>query len=155
MVKKDILTKEKELATVATPKVEVQVDTVSFEDMVDAYGVLAKEVAAIIPDPRIAELAKLEKSIVANAAIQLEKDEGAEITGMYYTGTIGACAKKPRTIGDLGKFREAVGDEVFMKLAKVSISDIEKYCNPTQVAEILSQDVEYTDRRTLTVKPIA
>lgn len=129
-------------------------EEVSFEELVDIYGDLKQYVTAITPDPAIAQLSKIEAKILELAAVQLEQDEEAEIVAERWKATIGACAKESRKLEDLSTFKKIVGDDVFMKLAKINVTDVDKYLTPEQVSNVLSEPA-YTTKRRLSVKAIS
>jgi len=133
---------------------EVQSQGVTYEQIVDSIGKLSQEVAAIPLDPRISKLAKMEAELLLLVSAELEQEGSGFIEGEHYTATIGPCALKPRTVENLERFYEIVGHEAFFKLAKVNVSDVEKYCTPDQCAEVISQEVVHTTKRALKVKPL-
>ena len=81
--------------------------------------------------------------------LMYEPEDEINLSGTKETLHFGANAKKVEGV-DKDALMKAIGMDVFLKIANVSIGDIRKYCNPMQLAKIL--DEQRTGKRTIKIK---
>jgi len=97
--------------------------------------------------PVEARISELKKEIVKFGNDTLPPDAGLEVATKEGTLKIGVCATQ-REITNIDKAIEFLGMETFMKLAKISLSDLDKYLNPEQIAMVTETKV--TEQRRIT-----
>lgn len=76
-----------------------------------------------------------------------DSGEKKEITTGKGKVTVGACATT-RKVDDIEKVRDFMGDETFMKLASVKLTDIDKYLVPDQIEEVVKSSTSSTRKIT-------
>jgi hypothetical protein len=111
---------------------------------IDRYGELAAAAAPVVN--QIKELKKKLKPIEDQGKL-LEKligemtigddDETVE-KGAKFVLEIGKAGNS-RSIKDLGKARDLLGDELFMQLATVTLKNLDDYLTPPQKAEVIEE----------------
>lgn len=127
--------------------------TLSIEELVDRYGSLEDQVNAMKLNPVFTHFDETAKQLMARLA-EYEPLVEISITGKHWLLEAGACGKNARKLKEdaIPKLRKMLGDETFAKLAKVNIGDVEKYCTPDQVAQVINDDVGYSKNRKITIK---
>lgn len=94
-------------------------------------------------------VASREKALLALFDESHLGSESDTLEGEYnYDVKIGAKASKVTNI-DTPKLIKALGQETYMEIAKVGVGDIRSYCNPKQVATILTE--ENTGKRSIKI----
>lgn len=141
--------KAKEPVVASTPTVEEKVVTLAEmteEQLADHYGSLSDQCEALMTNPcfNLFKLAKAE--LAERIKDQVPPEDGAEIVGTEWALEIGACAKNARTVSDVPAIAGYLGTK-FYELAKVNISDLEKYLTPEQLAKVVKSDNGYGDTR--------
>lgn len=144
------------------PKVEIeqqsladkQVSDYSIEELADAYGSLQDQIAALQANPVFAKFELVEKELKTRLKDQLEPTDEATLQGEHWVLEIGACGKNARKIKPDGipKIQAFVGTEAFAKIAKVNLSDCEKYLTPAQCEEVIETDTGYSSTRKIAAK---
>lgn len=92
------------------------------------------EANALAQSDKIKELNALEGKLK-----EVAKTLPAEVAGTFIgTKTVFVVSEKQmnRTITDIKDVRKAMGDEVFMECAKITLTDIDKYLTKEQVAKL-------------------
>ena len=93
------------------------------------------------------EVADLKKSLVDHCNKNLDAEEILELRTKYGDVKVGKQSTS-RSITDMAKAIALLGKETFMKIAKISLSDLDKYLNPEEVAQVTK--TELTDTRRIT-----
>lgn len=138
------------------PKAGVKTkQTVSIETLAEKYIELDKEIEKLTAKvqekvaPLSQEQAEIKKHILALANSTLPDDETKEIPvsgKLLYIGKRGTS----RTISDLDKAIEFMGVDTFLKVAKINLSDVDKYLRPEEVEQVTV--TQRTDTRQIKVK---
>lgn len=130
--------------------------TLTIEELADRYGMLEDKVAALKLDPAFTQFEEVAKKL-AERLKEFDAQSEVSITGTKWLIEAGACSKNPRKMKDgaVPTLRKMLGDETFTKLAKINIGDIDKYCTPDQVAQVLDEDTGYSDKRKIVAKHLA
>lgn len=142
------------------PKVEpvneiVNLADLTLEQLADRYGELLDKVNAIKMAPEFAQLEEVTKQLQGRLADYEPTDELA-IKGNRWLVEVSACARNNRTLvkGAIPMLQKMLGAETFGKIAKVNISDVEKYCTPDQSSNVINEDTGYSTKRKITAKHI-
>ena len=114
-------------------------DKLTLEDLVDHYGRLQDEIMALEANPVFAHFKLVDEELKKRLAENYEPDEIVKVTAKHWLLEAGACSKEPRKVLDPLKVMKMLGTETFAKIAKINVSDAEKYLNPDQCAEVLSE----------------
>lgn len=124
------------------------------EDLADQYGALQDQVGALLANPVFTRFEQVKKELSSRLEAELEPTDTAEITGQNWLLEIGVAAKNSRALkpGAIPLIQKFLGVETFAKIAKVSISDCEKYLTPEQVDKTISTDTGYSSRRKIVAK---
>lgn len=140
------------------PKVEAFVDPaeMTLEELADKYGELSDKVAAIQMRPEFTQLAEVTKQLQSRME-DLEPTDTATITGSKWLVEVGAAAMNNRKLvpGAIKTLQAILPAETFTTIAKVTITDIEKYCTPEQAAKVIDSDTGYSNKRKITAKHLA
>jgi hypothetical protein len=126
------------------------------EDLVDKYGELKEAVDRILSNPILAEFEKLQKDLKERLNNELEVTDEAEVVGEVYAMEVSACSKSPRKLDQnkMPEIEKALTREVFLKLAKLTMKDLEQYLGKAMIEKFLDKETTYTDTRKLTIKKI-
>lgn len=142
------------------PKVEpvteiINLADLTLEQLADRYGELQDKVNAIKMAPEFAQLEEVTKQLQGRLAEYEPTDELA-IKGNRWLVEASACARNNRALanGAIPLLQKMLGAETFGKIAKVNISDVEKYCTPDQAAKVINEDTGYSTKRKITAKHI-
>lgn len=101
--------------------------------------------------PLVKEVASLEKGILG--AVDEVVDPGTPLDLQGYENELKIGPKGERTsLNDVEAARDILGDEVFMKLVSISITNLKKYMTPEQVDQVSS--TSYAIKRRMKVEPI-
>lgn len=144
------ITKKKAVATKKEALVmegAVSLDLVPIEGLADRYGDLEDRCNALMQNPLFTQFDEVKKELQARVDAQAGPTDTLEIKGEHWRVSIGVAAKAPRKVTDVAMIQKFVGQEVFAKIAKVNISDVDKYLTPDQVALVVEDSGEYTNRR--------
>lgn len=151
--------KEKKVAVVEqldlSNAVSIKPEEMTVEQLADTYGTLEDRYLAGMAslDPVKNQLASVTKALYVKLEDEnVEPEDALELTGSHWHLDITACSKNNRTIKSLTKAREFLTEEVFMQVAKVSISDLEKYLTPSQLEQVLEFDTGFSAKRKITAK---
>lgn len=141
------ITKAKQKAKPApAPTVEaVEPSEMSDETLADLYGSLEDQISAIMTNPAFTKFAEAKAELQKRMDTYGSTDE-IKIKGEHWLIQAGACSKSPRKVLDNAAVAKMMGQESFMKVAKVGVGDAEKYLTPEQVAKVVSEEV-YTKNR--------
>lgn len=144
----------------ALPKVELHVDAdtlagLTIEDLADRYGDLQDQISAIKMNPVFAQFEEVSKQLQSRLD-ELEPTDELTIVGSRWLVEASACARNNRTLvkGAIPLLQKMLGAETFGKIAKVNISDVEKYCTPDQASNVINEDTGYSTKRKITAKHI-
>ena len=130
--------------TIVKPKVvdvtKIDSESIVVAEVVDGYGAMFTKYKAA--EKRIAPLgtkvAELAKDIISFVDDVIDPGTPMVLNGTYYRITLGAQGVK-----SISKDSEAVidelGMELFLKLAKVSATDLKAYCTPEQLDRITTK----------------
>ena len=126
----------------------VDVTTLGYEDLADRYGMLEDKVNAVMHNPVFAQFEEVKKELKARLT-EYEPTTELEIKGHHWLLDIGASSKNPRKLTEdaVPKLIAMLGIDTFGKIAKVNISDCDKYLTPDQTAEVINEDTGYTGNR--------
>jgi hypothetical protein len=115
-----------------------------FAELIDAYGRLAEEAEPIAKrirtlQEKLKPLKEAEKKLQAKIdELELDDDvEGVLEHGAEFEVTIGKRGSA-RSIADMKAVRAMMGDELFMKLATVTLKDIDAYLTPPEREKVLT-----------------
>lgn len=153
-----ITTPKKKVEEVVLPKVEtapyIDPAELTLEQLADRYGELSDRIDAINMDPAFAQFEEVKKRLLTILKDELEAEQEATITGTKWLLEIGVAAKNSRKLKSdaVPVLIKMLGIETFSALAKVNISDVDKYCTPDQVAKVVDSDTGYSDKRKITAK---
>ena len=124
---------------------EAPAEVSEIAQLVDRIGEMMPEVAQITMRAK-AETAKLKPYQDAMKELQAlvdAKDEGDDAVftekGVSFEVVAGPRGNQ-RSISDLDGIKKMLGTELFMKLAKVTLGDIDSYLNPEQKLKVLKTD---------------
>lgn len=154
------ITKQKPKAAPALPKVEplayVDPAELTLEQLADKYGELEDRIEAIMMDPAFAQFDEVKKQLAERIKGEMEPTDVATLKGEKWLLEIGAAAKNNRKLksGAVPLLQKILGAETFAAIAKVNISDVEKYCTPDQAAQVIVEDTGYSDKRKIVSKHI-
>lgn len=130
-----------------------EVADLTIEALADRYGALTDRAQAIMLNPVFVQLDETLAELKARLATMDDKSEIA-IKGAKWLVEAGVCSKSPRKITDPLKVMEFIGAEAFAAIAKVGVSDAEKYLTPEQFVGVVS-DEKLTKNRKITTTPLA
>lgn len=130
---------------------KLDVTEIVLPEIVDAFGEQAVKLAK-----KKEKIAPLEKSVSASEkeilkAVDEVIDESVDITllGEDYDLVIGPKGQRTEVTNTL-RAAELLGEDLFLKLATVSITNLKKYLTPEQVAEVTK--TEYKTKRRVKVE---
>jgi len=140
-----VIQKKKTETKVLAPSIPEE--SASITEKVDLLGQMKRDMdslAAKLKNDPIAKLLAetkssfdtLKKSIVEEATANMEPNESVEVVGTESKLIVGKKAKK-RTVTDVAGIYEYLGDEVFFKLATVTLGNVDKYLTPSQVESVV------------------
>lgn len=135
-----------------SPQAEKALADFTLEELADKYGSLEDQIVAINMNPAFTQFKLVAAELKSRIKSELEPEDAAELQGDHWVLNIGACSKSPRTVTDVAKIAQFVGQETFSQIAKVTIADCEKYLTPAQVAEVVGGGDTYTDTRKIIAK---
>ena len=121
----------------------------SLEELADRYGSLEDQVNALKMNPVFANFADVAKELNSRLEKELDHTDEAELSGQHWTLEIGPESKNARALkeGAMPKLQAILGMETFAGLAKMNLSDIDKYLTPEQVAQVVDTDTGYSGKR--------
>lgn len=124
----------------------------SLIEIADDYGSLLKKRNELLSDPVFLRFEETERLLKARLMRDFRPDCLIEIRGSKWTLTIGPATKVARQITSILAVFKMLGQKTFMKLAKISLGDLQRYLTPEQLDAVLTQPDEYTDRRDIKAK---
>lgn len=101
--------------------------------------------------PLTKEVASLEKGILGAVDEVVDASVPLDLQGYENELKIGAKGEKT-ALTDIELARDILGEETFMKLVSISITDLKKYMTPEQVEQVSSKS--YAIKRRMKVEPI-
>lgn len=128
--------------------VEVEIiepSQMSDEDLADLYGSLDDRCKALLSDPVFAKFGQAAQALQARLD-EYEATSEVKVKGAHWLIAASTCSKSPRRVLDNSAVAKMLGQEAFMKIAKVGVGDAEKYLTPEQVAGVVSKE-SYTKNR--------
>lgn len=134
---------------------QVDPDKLSMEQLADLYGTLEDQINAIPVNPIYNQFAEVQKELMARIKSEgYDPQDVIAVKGQHWTLNIGAAAKNPRKLFDIAipMIHNFVGSETFNKIAKVNLSDVDKYLTLGQIEQVVDNDTGYADRRKVTAK---
>ena len=142
-----IVTKEKKISDIT----KLDVTEVVLPEVVDDF---AQSVIALgKKEKKRAPLKKAvtaqEKSIIDAVDEVLVPSAEITLTGTEYDVHLGPQGQRTEVV-DILKAVEFLGEELFLKLAKISVTDLKKYLTPEQVAQVT--ETEYKTKRRVKVE---
>lgn len=129
--------------------VQAEVMLSDFADQIDLVGTLTKEAEPVLKQikalqEQLKPLKDAEKALQETLdSLDLDDDATSEELGALFRVEIKAKGSS-RSINDLNRVREMLGDEVFFSIATVSLKDVDAYLTPPQKEEVI--DTERTKR---------
>ena len=143
--------KSKDTAKKIAPKVKAAEAGFDQDKVARRYKKLQAELAEIEADPKIKkkrdELDQLKKELINHGNRTLGNDETLVIVTPLGDVKIGKRGTA-RSITDMDKAVGFMGQETFMKVAKITMSDLDKYLNPEEIEQVIVTKV--TDTRRIT-----
>lgn len=143
----------------AAPKAEIeeaqsliQPHDMSTEELADQYGSLEDQIEALMANPVFAKFDEVKKELDKRLVNDFEPLDILTIKGAHWTLEIGAAARNPAKLTDVPKLASFLGMETFYKIAKVTLTDVKKYCTPDQVALVVDEEQGFNSRRKITAK---
>lgn len=137
----------------AAPKVEVDEAEVlvdpaemTLEQLADQYGMMEEATKLILSNPIFTRFEDAKKELEKRLA-EYDPLETVTVKGDIWRLDVGVAARNPGKVTDMKALAKILGQETFMKLAKVNLGDVEKYCTPEQVAKVVDTDTGYSKRR--------
>lgn len=101
--------------------------------------------------PLVKEVSSLEKGILGAVDEVVDPSTPLNLTGYENELVIGAKGEKT-TLDEVGLVRDMVGDDVFMKLVTISVTNLKKYLTPEQLELVTSS--KYAIKRRMKVEAI-
>lgn len=154
------ITKQKEKKPEQLPQVEpvgalIDPSEMTLEQLADKYGELTDRVNAIQMNQAFAQLEEVTKQLQDRMA-EFEPTEVLTIKGNHWLVEISAAAKNSRKLlaGAIPALQKLLGPDTFGKIAKVNITDVEKYCTPDQTSNLIDEDTGYSSKRKIVAKHI-
>lgn len=139
-------------------KVEVKIETdpgaieaLPLTRLADLYGELQDKVTALQMDPVFQQFANVQKELKERLAGSLQPTETTVINGKHYDLEVGVSAKSPRAVENKEAVLKMLGLEVFVQVAKIGVTDAQKYLTGEQLASVCN-DPGYTDNRKIVAK---
>lgn len=118
----------------------------TLEELADKFGDLSDRANALSLDPVFQHLRMAKEELMLRLA-EFKAEDAVTIKGSKWMVEAGACSKAPRKITDPEKVMGFVGKPTFMKLAKISVSDAEKYLTPEQLSKVVSEEELTANRK--------
>lgn len=152
------ISKSKPAKAAALPKVETtlfqEADKLSDEELADAYGTLQDQISALEVNPLYAQFSLVETELKKRLKAEVPSEDTATIQGKHWVLEVGACSKTPRKLleGAIPLIQKFLGLETFAKIAKVNISDCEKYLTVEQAEKVINSETSYTENRKIAAK---
>lgn len=133
---------------------EKTIDQLSDEELADLYGTLQDQIEALKMNPIFAKFDQANKELQKRLGESLDPTDSATLTGNHWELEIGAAARNPRALvdGAVPLLQAMLGVEAFGKLAKVSLSDIDKYLTPEQASKVVNEETGFSTKRKITPK---
>ena len=131
------------------------------EELADVYGQLSEKSEVILKEfkenPTILAFEAINKELLARLKEELEPTDTAALVGKTYELDISACSKSPRKLDTkkMADLEKALGRELFLKLVKLTMKDLETYLGKAVIDKFIDQEVTYTDTRKIVVKTIS
>lgn len=148
------VTKTKQVKPKALEPVEAvasSVDLTQMDDgeLADKYGSMNDQIEALMSNPVFAQF-ELVRDELQRRLNQFEHDDEVKLKGKHWLVSAGTCSKSPRKVIDNATALKFMGTETFLKVAKLSVGDAEKYLQPDQVSKVVSPE-SYTKNRKISV----
>jgi hypothetical protein len=131
------------LGVEAVPSEEIPIAGAA-KALIDLVGTLQDKVEEIEKtNPEFKKLAEAQKKLKAAAQTMAPLNMGMVVMGQTHRITLKPAATK-RSVKNLAAIKAILGEKVFMELASVALSDIDKYLTPEQQDEVLKYDLAET-----------
>jgi hypothetical protein len=119
---------------------EPQTTTLSLAEKLDEYCELSEKIEEVMKPiaPLVKKQKKLEETLLATIDAHLDPAVTAALAGLQYEGEVGAKGRKTVVV-DRDKLIEALGLDLFLKIAEVSVTDMRRYLTDDQLATIIEQ----------------
>lgn len=143
--------------TIVKPKVQDVSDIESEElvtaELVDEFGSLSAKLAKKLAKlgPLQKKVAGLEKGIIAAVDEVLAANQKITLTGEDYELQLGPQGLRT-SIKNMEHAVDMLGEELFLKLAKITMKDLQAYLTPEQLAEVTVQ--EYKNKRRVKIEEV-
>lgn len=152
------ITKAKKAAPLPKADTEAQEATTksiseyTLEELADLYGSLEDQVNAAMMNPVFARFEEAKKELAKRLKDEMEPEDSGELSGQHWVLEIGAAAKNSRALkeGAVATIQGFLGVEVFGKIAKVGLADLDKYLTPEQLSAVVDEDTGYSSKRKIT-----
>lgn len=119
-------------------------------EMVDALGSLRAEASAIMANPIFKQIKNLEIEIKA-LADGVDASDDLVVEGEHYRANISRC-RNVRTIKDIVRAAELMGESVFIKLATVPMKAIDLHLTKKEQQEVIAED--FSGSRSLKIEKV-
>lgn len=123
-----------------------EVSSLTDEMLADTYGDLEDEIAALMANPVFIRFSETKEEL-ASRMLKFDPQDGIKIKGQHWQVEVGPCGKEPRKVTDPVAVMKFVGAEAFAQIAKVGITDAEKYLTPSQFVQVISTPGYTTNRK--------
>lgn len=143
--------------TIVKPKVkdvsDIDTEELVTAELVDEFGALAakldKKLAKIAPLQK--KVAALEKGIIAAVDEVVDPSQKITLTGEDYELQLGAQGLRA-SITDMELAVDLLGDELFLKLAKITMKDLQAYLTPEQLEQVTAK--KYVSKRRVKIEEV-
>ena len=124
-------------ATKKAQSVEELAEVIVQPEVVDEYATISAKLAKRQENlkPLVKQVSDLEKGIIGATDEVLDPGSKVTLAGIKFNLDLGAQGQRT-ALTDIEKVFEMLGFETFMKVAKVSVTDLKSYLNPDQLAEV-------------------
>lgn len=138
------------LAKAAEPVTEVEPFDMSLEELADEFASMQDKCQAIMLRPEFTKLNLLETELKERLKAY-DKTDSVTIKGEHWLVVANACSKSPRKVVNTEAVYKFLGKETFLKLAKIGLTEAEKYLTPDQFVQVASEET-LSDNRKITTK---
>ena len=143
--------------TIVAPKAKElskeELESIVAAEVIDEYGTLLTEHALAKEKlvPRSTKLSELTATIIGAVDEVVDPDTPVVLDGNEYKISLGTQGTR-LVVADSEAVVDEIGAELFMKLAKVSITDLKAYCTPEQL-ELITKKT-FGIKRRVKVEPL-
>lgn len=122
------------------------------EELADMYGSLEDRCNALMADPVFTLFQEVKREFDERIANDYDPLDGLTVSGKHWLLEVGVAAKNPAKLKDAAMAAKMLGQEVFNKIAKVTLADLGKYLTGEQYDKVVDTKTGYSSRRKITCK---